>query len=90
MKAAEGTMDLIINTVSANHQAGVSYYSYFHVFLYFNLEHIQVSTYLPLLAWKGKIIQLGLVMEPHEVNSYDVTCHVGYVYATQEPSSASR
>ena len=27
----------------------------------------QVSTYLPLLAWKGKIVQLGLTMEPHEV-----------------------
>ena len=29
----------------------------------------QISTYLPLLAFRGKIVQLGLVSEPHLVSS---------------------
>ena len=40
------TLDLILNTVSANHQ----------------LEH-----YLPLLRRDGTIVQLGLVMNKHEI-----------------------
>ena len=32
-----------------------------------------MSTYLPLLAWKGKIIQVGLAMEPHEVVVSSIT-----------------
>jgi len=47
MKAAARSLDLILNTVSANHQ---------------------VSTYLPLLAFKGKIVQIGGVTEPHQVD----------------------
>jgi len=47
MKAAAGSLDLILNTVSANHD---------------------VNTYLPLLASKGVIVQLGLVLNPHPVN----------------------
>merc|ERR1719295_527680 len=46
MKAASMSLDLILNTVSANHQ---------------------VSTYTPLLAKRGVIVQLGLVLEPHQV-----------------------
>merc|ERR1719365_228440 len=47
MKAAAGSLDLILNTVSAEHQ---------------------VSTYLPLLAKKGVLVQLGLVLGAHQVN----------------------
>jgi len=46
MAAAGGSLDLILNTVSANHD---------------------LNTYLPLLAGKGVIVQLGLVMTPHPV-----------------------
>merc|ERR1719361_2036585 len=46
MKSASMSLDLILNTVSANHQA---------------------STYIPLLAKKGVLVQLGLVLEPHQV-----------------------
>lgn len=46
MNSATMSLDLILNTVSANHQA---------------------STYLPLLAKKGVLVQLGLVLEPHQV-----------------------
>jgi len=47
MKAAEGSLDLIINTVSANHD---------------------INTYLPLLAAKGVIVQIGIAFAPHPVN----------------------
>jgi len=47
MKAAAGSLDLILNTVSAEHQA---------------------STYLSLLAKKGVLVQLGLVLSAHQVN----------------------
>merc|ERR1719295_988065 len=47
MKAASMSLDLILNTVSAEHQ---------------------VSTYLPLLAKKGVLVQLGLVLGAHQVN----------------------
>merc|ERR1719500_2623129 len=43
MKAAAASLDIILNTVSADHQ---------------------VATYLPLLAKKGVIVQLGLVLAP--------------------------
>merc|ERR1719336_60948 len=46
MAGAAGSLDLILNTVSANHD---------------------LNTYLPLLAGKGVIVQLGLVMTPHPV-----------------------
>jgi uncharacterized zinc-type alcohol dehydrogenase-like protein len=46
MKSAAMSLDLILNTVSANHQ---------------------VSTYIPLLAKRGVLVQLGLVLEPHQV-----------------------
>merc|ERR1712218_113011 len=46
LNSATMSLDLILNTVSANHQA---------------------STYLPLLAKKGVLVQLGLVLEPHQV-----------------------
>merc|ERR1719322_955966 len=46
MAAAGGSLDLILNTVSANHDLNI---------------------YLPLLAGKGVIVQLGLVMTPHPV-----------------------
>lgn len=47
MKSATRSLDLILNTVSANHQ---------------------LSTYLPLLAFKGRIVQIGLTTEPHQVD----------------------
>jgi len=47
MKAASQSIDLILNTVSASHEA---------------------SHYLPLLANKGTLVQLGLVLTPHQVN----------------------
>jgi len=46
MKAASISLDLILNTVSANH----------------DLNH-----YLPLLANKGVLVQMGLVLNPHPV-----------------------
>ena len=46
MKSAGGSLDLILNTVSANHD---------------------LNTYLPLLAGKGVLVQLGLVLSPHPV-----------------------
>jgi len=46
MAAAAKSVDLILNTVSADHQA----------------DH-----YLPLLANKGTLVQLGLVITPHQV-----------------------
>ena len=46
MAAAAKSLDLILNTVSADHQA----------------DH-----YLPLLANKGTLVQLGLVITPHQV-----------------------
>ena len=48
MKSATRSLDLILNTVSANHQ---------------------LSTYLPLLAFKGRIVQIGLTTEPHQVST---------------------
>jgi uncharacterized zinc-type alcohol dehydrogenase-like protein len=48
MAKGKATLDLIINTVSANHQ---------------------VTFYMPLLAFKGKISQLGYVSEAHQVKS---------------------
>ena len=47
MAAAAKSLDLILNTVSADHQ---------------------VSTYLPLLDWKGVIVQLGAAMKPHQLS----------------------
>merc|ERR1719208_192805 len=47
MEVATNSLDLILNTVSANHD---------------------VNLYLPLLASKGVIVQLGLVLNPHPVN----------------------
>lgn len=46
MKTAGMSLDLILNTVSANH----------------DLNH-----YLPLLANKGTLVQMGLVLNPHPV-----------------------
>ena len=46
MKKGYGSLDLILNTISASHQCG---------------------KYLSLLATKGTLVQLGLVMEPHKV-----------------------
>merc|ERR1712106_200506 len=46
MKTAAMSLDLILNTVSANH----------------DLNH-----YLPLLANKGVIVQMGLVLTPHPI-----------------------
>ena len=48
MKAAASSLDLILNTVSANHQ---------------------LSTYLPLLAFKGRLVQIGVTSEPHLVST---------------------
>ena len=47
MKAAANSLDLILNTVSADHN---------------------LNTYLPLMAGKGVLVQLGLVLPPHPVN----------------------
>jgi uncharacterized zinc-type alcohol dehydrogenase-like protein len=47
MKTAGNSLDLILSTVSANHQA---------------------SHYLPLLANKGTLVLMGLVIQPHEMN----------------------
>merc|ERR1719471_2819813 len=47
MKSAGGSLDLILNTVSADHD---------------------LNTYLPLMAGKGVLVQLGLVLPPHPVN----------------------
>jgi len=47
MKAAGMSLDLILNTVSANHNLNV---------------------YLPLLANKGVLVQMGLVLPPHPVS----------------------
>ena len=95
MKAAEGTMDLIINTVSANHQAGVS--KSFEV-LCFVISQSQTHTgvHLPSFArlerkdnptWTGYGTPRGTMC-----NSYDVTCRICalVIHATQEPLSASR
>ena len=46
MKAAADSLDLILNTVSADHD---------------------LNTYLPLMAAKGVLVQLGLVLSPHPV-----------------------
>ena len=46
LASAGASLDLILNTVSANHD---------------------LNTYLPLLAGKGVLVQLGLVMTPHPV-----------------------
>ena len=71
MAKAAGSLDLILNTVSANHD---------------------VNTYLPLLAFKGVIVQLGLVMAPHQVNQLQLMmkkltiagCIIGGLPETQE------
>merc|ERR1711990_826671 len=47
MKSAGDSRDLILNTVSADHD---------------------LNTYLPLLAAKGILVQLGLVLSPHPVS----------------------
>ena len=47
MAAAGGSLDLILNTVAANHD---------------------INTYLPLLAPKGVIVQLGLALAPHSIS----------------------
>lgn len=47
MEAAAMSLDLIINTVAANHD---------------------LNLYLPLLANKGVIVQLGLAMAPHAIS----------------------
>ena len=47
MKAGADSLDLILNTVSADHN---------------------LNTYLPLLAAKGVLVQLGLVLSPHPVS----------------------
>ena len=47
LAAAANSLDLILNTVSANHD---------------------INTYLPLLAPKGVIVQIGICMAPHSVN----------------------
>ena len=47
MASAGGSLDLILNTVSVNHD---------------------LNTYLPLLAGKGVLVQLGLVVDPHPVS----------------------
>ena len=46
MKAGADSLDLILNTVSADHD---------------------LNTYLPLMAAKGVLVQLGLVLSPHPV-----------------------
>ena len=60
MKAAAGSLDLILNTVSAEHQVGWDS-------IPFN-PPTQASTYLSLLAKKGVLVQLGLVLSAHQVN----------------------
>ena len=47
MEVAGGSLDLILNTVSVEHD---------------------LNTYLPLLAAKGVLVQLGLVLSPHPVS----------------------
>merc|ERR1719516_131103 len=47
MKAAAGSLDLVLNTVAADHD---------------------INTYLPLLAAKGVIVQIGVALAPHAVN----------------------
>ena len=47
MAGAAGSLDLILNTVAANHD---------------------INTYLPLLAPKGVIVQLGLALAPHSIS----------------------
>merc|ERR1711994_1225544 len=47
MAVAAGSLDLILNTVSATHD---------------------VNTYLPLLAAKGVIVQIGFTLQPHSVS----------------------
>merc|ERR1719450_1441774 len=42
MKAAAGSLDLVLNTVAANHD---------------------INTYLPLLAAKGVIVQIGVALK---------------------------
>jgi len=49
MKTAAGSLDLILNTVSATHE---------------------ISTYLPLLARSGTIVQLGLSTNPHSISVF--------------------
>lgn len=54
MKAAAMSCDLILNTVSAEHQA---------------------MHYLPLLAPKGTLVQLGLVLTAHQVVQMPLMFH---------------
>ena len=67
MKAASMSLDLILNTVSAEHQV-----RWKRLVTYCdddggNDDDAQVSTYLPLLAKKGVLVQLGLVLGAHQV-----------------------
>ena len=74
MKSAAMSLDLILNTVSANHQVNKTVengYLFNELILILVLAKIcqinQVSTYIPLLAKRGVLVQLGLVLEPHQV-----------------------
>ena len=49
MKAAAGSLDLILNTVSADHD---------------------LNTYLPLLAARGVLVQMGVALTPHPVSQF--------------------
>jgi len=71
LKAAAGSLDLILNTVSANHD---------------------INTYLPLLAAKGVIVQIGVAFKPHAVNQLQLMmkklsiagCLIGGLPETQD------
>ena len=49
MKEAAGSLDLILNTVSADHN---------------------LNTYLPLLAARGVLVQMGVALTPHPVSQF--------------------
>merc|ERR1711955_139920 len=71
MKAAAGSLDLVLNTVAANHD---------------------INTYLPLLAAKGVIVQIGVALKPHAVNQLQLMmkklsiagCLIGGLPETQD------
>jgi len=71
MKAAAGSLDLVLNTVAANHD---------------------INTYLPLLAAKGVIVQIGVALKPHAVNQLQLMmkklsiagCLIGGMPETQD------
>ena len=71
LAAAANSLDLILNTASANHD---------------------INTYLPLLAPKGVIVQIGVCLAPHPVNQLQLMmkklsiagCLIGGMPETQD------